>query len=76
VSFIQMLKVCDYPVPSASFVLISREKAFTPVAILLISALFKLQHLTQQLALIVAVRSFFLRASRCRGVRKADRRLR
>ncbi|RSH91246.1 hypothetical protein EHS25_009545 [Saitozyma podzolica] len=58
VSFIQMLKVCDYPVPSASFVLISREKAFTPVAILLISALFKLQHLTQQLALIVAMISF------------------
>ncbi|GFZ46236.1 hypothetical protein JCM24511_04483 [Saitozyma sp. JCM 24511] len=34
------------------------KKAFTPVAILLISALFKLQHLTQQLALIVVMISF------------------
>jgi hypothetical protein len=32
------------------------EKAFTPVAILLISALFNLQHLNQQLVMIVIVR--------------------
>jgi hypothetical protein len=46
-------------------------KAFTPVAILLISALFKIQHLNQKLMMIVGVSDHNLDI-RCEGADQSD----